>query len=226
MPELDASSRVQIESGTFAAAFFIWLDIDGDPIRITTSGQNIVFSGTGDPDLDGRTFIAFDHRVIQVGDVSNSESGSDTLTIQLSGIPSIDGAFMAEIADTAKWRGRTVRLWMQVYDETGQTPRGAIIPYYTGYASAVRVIPSPKVQVVQLEVENYLAAFNEPSNRSYLNQSDYDPTDISAAATLAAANMGRGTPTTGGTGGSLSGGAGGGGVDSGGYQLPLPGRYQ
>jgi hypothetical protein len=194
MPAIDSTALAQIETGAFGPAYFIWIDVLDDPIRITTFGQNVTFASTGDSDLDGNSFISFDHRAIQVGDVSNSDSGSDTLTVDLSGITGIDDTLMNEIATTGNWRGRTVRLWMQVYDPLGTTAHGAIVPYYTGYASTVKILPAPETQTIRLEVENYLAIFNQASNRSYLNQKDYDAADTSAQATLAAANMGRGSP--------------------------------
>lgn len=207
MPTVDALGTNTLASH-HAEAFFVWINFVGDPLRATTFGQDVPFSGTGDSDLDGNTFVSLDGSVVEVGTVNNSDGGSDTLTIDLSGIPSIDAATMAEIADTTKWRGVTVRLWMQIYDETGESPRGAIVPYYTGYASSVKVLPTATTQTIRLEVENYLAIFNQASNRDYLNQKDYDSADNSAQATLAAANMGRGAPSAGGGGGGFGAGMG------------------
>jgi len=110
MPALDSTALTQVQSGQFAPAYFIWVDVVGDPIRITTFGQDTTFSSTGDADLDGNLFHSFDHRVISVGDISNTDNGSDTLPVTLSGIPSIDSALMTEIAVTSNWRGRTVRV--------------------------------------------------------------------------------------------------------------------
>lgn len=191
MPEVDSTAQAQLDTRAFAPAYFIWVDVVGDPIRITTLGSDVTFAGSGDNELDG-TFLSFDHRVIDVSEVAHSESGSDTVTVTLSAIANIvDSGLLAAIADTTNWRGRTVRLWMQVYDPAGTVPQGAVVPYYTGYASAASIKPAADSQTVQLQVENYLAAFNQASNRDYLNQQDYDPDDNSAAGTLAAANMGR-----------------------------------
>lgn len=214
MPTLDSTAQAQIASGQFAPAFFIWIDIAGDPIRITTFGQDVTFSATGDADLDGKLFYSFDHRAISVGDISHTDNGSDTLTVTLSAIASIDSTLMNEIANTANWRGRTVRVWTQVYDPTGVTKQGAIVPFYTGYGSSVKIMPAPDSQSIALEIENYLASFSAASHRSYLNQSYYDAADISAAATLAAANMGHGVSTDGATSPG-SGGFGGGGRGNG-----------
>lgn len=224
MPNLDSAAVAQIETGEFAPAFFIWIDFLDDPLRASTLDTTVTFAGTGDPDLDGQTFIPFNSKVVDVGDVSNSENGSDTLTVKLSGIPSIDADVMAEIADETKWLGRIVRLWIQVYDGTGSVKHGAISAYYTGYASNISVEPGPVTQTISLEIENYLAASNQASNRSYLNQKDYDPADNSAQATLASANMGRGAPAGGGGGGGSAGqvrGGGGGGHSGGGGTVSL-----
>lgn len=187
MPTLDATAKAAVESQAFAPAYYLWLDIDGDPLRVTTFGAETILSGTGDDELNG-TYAAFSGALLAIGDVSNSESGSDSLTISLSGILDPDEDMLNDIGNTAKWQGRPCRVWFQVYDESGVTPQGAIVPLYTGYMSSVGLQSEPEQQLIQLNVENWLAAFNQPSHRSYMNQKDYDPADDSAAATLAASN--------------------------------------
>jgi hypothetical protein len=188
MPTLDSTAKAAVESAAFAPAYFIWLDISGDPLRITTFGQDVVFASTGDTDLDGYTFTAFGGQLLDISDIYNSEKGSETLTITLSGIVSMDASLVAEVANKALWQGRTCRVWTRIYDETGATPQGAIVPFYTGYMSACKFRGAPETQAIELSVENYLAFFSEASNRSYLNQKSYDTADTSAAATMAASN--------------------------------------
>lgn len=215
MPVMDSTAKAAIASPGFAVAFFFYLDVSGDPQRYTTLGKNMTFASTGDADLDGFTFTAFDGRALDVGDVSNSESGSDTLIIDMSGLVSIDTTFLNEIGDRTLWQGRTCRLWFAIYDVAGVTQQGAIVPYYTGYMTSVEIADSPKTQTIRLNVENYLATFDQASNRSYMGQKDYDSADTSAAATIAAVNGARhagGTANSGTTGafsGSLSGATGG-----------------
>ena len=207
MPPFDTTASAALSGGVVAPAYFIFLDVVGDPVRVTTYGANVTFASTGDADLDGNTFSAIDSRVVTVGDVVNSDTGSDTMTVDMSGIVTIDTTFLNEIGDVSKWRGRTARIWVQIYDGS-LTVQGAVAPVYTGYMSSVEILPSPETQVIRLNIENYLAAFNQASNRSYLNQADYDAADTSAAATIAAANGAlRGTsvadgssPTSGGSG--------------------------
>jgi hypothetical protein len=188
VPALDTTAKAALERSIIVPAYFIWLDIGTDDLRITTYGQDVTFSGTGDTDLDGNTFVAFGGPWIDLSEISNTEGGSETLTITLSGIVSMDTTILNDIGDKTLWQGRTCRVWTQLYDETGTAKQGAIVPLYTGYMSAVSVKASPTEQAIILSVENYLAFFSAASNRSYLGQKDYDAADTSAAATLACAN--------------------------------------
>jgi hypothetical protein len=201
MPTLDTTAQAAVV-GNIAVAWFLYLDILADPLRVTTFGADVAFTSTGDSDLDGHTFTAFGGPLIEVGDVSNSDSGSNTLSITLSGIVSMDTTMLNDIGDVTKWQGRMARIWFQIYDTTGVTPQGAIVKYYTGYMSKVTIGAQPSQQTIQLSVENYLAFTTQASNRSYLSQKDYDAADTSAGASIAAAN---GLRSASGGGGSYSG---------------------
>lgn len=207
MPTMDSTAKTALENVIVTPAFFIFIDIAGDPVRVTTYGADVTITGSGDTELDG-TYSAINAQLVNVGDVSHSDNGSDTLVIELSAILGIDTALMNELGDRTKWQGRPVRLWFRLYDETGVTAQGGYVPYYTGYASAAEVSVAPGEQAFRLKVENYLAAFNQASNRSYLNQKDYDAADTSASASIAAANgtVRHGAGTRAGIGGG-SGGA-------------------
>ena len=142
MPDLDSTAQAAVET-TFAPGWFIFLDVDGDPIRVTNVGVDVTFTSTGDADLDGFTFVSFGGQNLSVGDIGNSDSGSDTLQVALSGILGLDTTLLNDIGDRTKWQGRTARIWMNVYNESGDTPQGAICPFYTGYMSRVGLVSSP-----------------------------------------------------------------------------------
>jgi hypothetical protein len=143
MPTLDSTAKAAAAAQAIAPVFYVFLDVVGDPVR-TTTGPGATFAATGDSDLDG-TYSAVDPRFLTVGDVVQQESGSDTLTVSLSGIASIDTALLNEIGDVTKWRGRVARLWMQVRDASGAV-QGAIVPFYTGYMAAVSILPRPRAR--------------------------------------------------------------------------------
>jgi hypothetical protein len=125
--------------------------------------------------------------VVTVGDVKNAEGGSETLSFALSGIVGPDSDLLDMIGDPSLWRGRSARLWAVIYDETGEQ-QGAVWPIYTGRMSAVQLMGSPSGQTVKLDVESYLASLKQASNRSYLDQAEFDPLDNTAALTIGAAN--------------------------------------
>ena len=218
MPQPDATAIAALEGPALSVAYYIYANIDTG-LRFTTFGSETIISGSGDAELDG-TYPAFGGQLLEVGDVNNSDGGSDTLVLRLSGITSIDSDLINDIGDRTKWQGRIFRIWFRCYDESGVSPQGAIVPLYTGYMSTVRITGEPKMQAIEIGIENWLAAFSQASNRSYLNQKDYDAADISAEATIAAANgMRRDTGATGpigggGFGGFTGGGTGGGGIGS------------
>lgn len=167
---------------------FAFLDFRDDPIRVTNAPYSFTFAGTGDPDLDGHTFRAVDPRVVSVGAVKAREGGSDTLTLQLSGLAGVDDELMTEVGDRARWAGRDCRLWRGMLDPANLQRVGQLWSYFTGYMATPRVLGDRQSQVIQLEVETYLAFFGQASNRSYLDQRSYDPNDGSAELSIAIAN--------------------------------------
>lgn len=206
MPLLDPTAEAAV-AAPFARADFLFLDIAGDPLRVTTHGKDVTFTGTGDADLDGFTFVSFGGQLLDISNVGNADSGSDTRTITLSGILDMDLTLLDDIGNKALWQGRTVRTWFQLYDPNGATAQGAIVQDYTGYMSKVSVPTAPDSQKIVLSAENYLAFTTQASNRSLLNQKDYDPSDTSAGATIACSNgLSRSTGATASTGvpGSVS----------------------
>ena len=60
--------------------------------------------------------------------------------------------------------------------------------FYTGYMTVPKLVGDSNGQTIALTIENYLNYMSAASNRSYLNQSAYDPGDKSAEAAIAVAN--------------------------------------
>lgn len=167
---------------------FCYLDIRDDPVRVTNAPYGFAFAGTGDEDLDGFTFDAVDPRLVTVGTVKAKEGGSETLALQLSGLPGIDGDLLNQIGTRANWQGRDARLWKALLDPRDPTRILSIWAYFTGYMAVPRISGSRTSQTIDLEVETYLAFFGQASNRTYLDQASFDPGDRSAELSIAIAN--------------------------------------
>jgi hypothetical protein len=127
----------------------------------------------------------------------------------MSGLLVNNADFLAIIGDKTKWQGRTARLWFYCVNEN-EAQVGSIIPYYTGYMNEVSIAGSAESQTVTLTIENYLVSIAGAQNKTYLIQNIYDAGDLSAEASISAANgmAGAGAYNYGPGGGNGSGGGG------------------
>jgi hypothetical protein len=206
---VDATTQAALEGSILNWRALIYADIDGDVLRATTGLYDRAISGSGDSELDG-TYESYDHNMIEVGPVKHNETGSDTVAISLNGIlvnldpilerdldPIYDrsgGNILARtsdllnvIGDKTRWQGRAARLWFYCVDEN-ETQVGSIIPYYTGYMNDIVISGSADSQIITLTIENYLASLAGAPNQTYMMQNLFDSGDLSANATLGAAN--------------------------------------
>ena len=184
----DAIAAAALAADVRRPVTFCFLDIAGEPVRVTDAPYDVTFVDTGDEDLDGFTFMAVDARVVSVGVVKAKEGGTDTLTLKLSGLDGVDGDLMNQIGVRANWQGRDARLWKALLDPVTLQFVGAVWAYYTGYMAVPKIIGDQNSQTISLDVETYLAFFNQASNRTYLDQDQYDPNDKSAELSIAIAN--------------------------------------
>lgn len=207
----DSTAVAALSAEHLKPAFFGYLDFVGDPLRATTWPANIMFSGTGDDDLDGYTFEAFKAEFIDVGEVKYQDGGSESVTARLSGLILPDADLLNTINDETNWKGRDGRLWQSVYN-AANVQQGLVWNYYTGTMVDVQIEGDPGRQVISVTLETYLASLSEASHRTYLDQADFDPDDHSAEAAIAIANGNTGTTLVGGGGaGGYVGATGGGG---------------
>lgn len=183
----DSTHAAALSASVIKPVFFIWLDIQGDPVRANTSGRDVTPSGTGDPDLDGQTFIGIGADVLEVSPVKFKEGGSESVAVRLSGIPGLDDDTLATIETTTNWRGREARLWRTVRN-AANVQQGGFHAYYTGRMTGLAHSGSVSGQSLTLTIESYLAVLSEASNRTYLDQERFDPGDLSAKAAIAIAN--------------------------------------
>lgn len=211
MSRPDATAAAALQAQVLEPVFLAWLDIDGDEVRANSSGVDMTITGSGDAELDG-DYIGISHEVVTISSVKFNDGGTDTVTAELSGIPGLDDDSLAQIADPANWRGRPARLWRIIRNSSG-VQQGGIQAYYTGYMTGLTMRGGERGITVVVRIESYLAALTRASNRTYLDQADFDPGDLSAKAAIAIFN---GTSTGGATPRGSGGGSGGRGILDGG----------
>lgn len=182
---VDSTTQAALEAPLLYWRALIYADFDGDTLRATTNIYNKTISGSGDDELDG-TYDAYNNNIIEISPVSHNETGSDTVSVTMSGIIS-NSDLLNLIGDRTKWQGRTARLWFYCVD-ANETQVGSIIPYYTGYMNDITISGTAEAQRIALTIENYIVSLSGAPNRTYMMQKLYDSGDESAAATLSAAN--------------------------------------
>lgn len=187
MSNVPSAVQTALEAQSVPIRWVCYLDVLGDPDRITTGLYDKTFSGTGDPDLDGYTYSSFTNATISVSDVKHDESGAETVVVRVSGLVVNDAAFLALMGDKTKWQGRSARLWWYVVD-ANEAQVGSVYGYYTGYMNDISIKGSAASQVVEISIENYLVSIFKTGSKTYQMQGDFDANDKSAAASLAAAN--------------------------------------
>lgn len=199
---VDATTQGALEATVLYWRMLLWADFDGDPLRATSGLYDRTISGSGDAELDG-FYDSYDHNLISVGPVKHNETGSDTVTVTMSGLL-LNADLLNMIGDRTKWQGRSARLWFYCADEN-ETQVGSIIPYYTGYMNDVMIAGSPSEQRITLTIENYLATLSGAPSQTYMMQNLFDAGDLSANATLGAANgIGSGSGVSSAVGGGAS----------------------
>lgn len=184
----DLAAGAALDATVRRPVTFAFLDLAEGPIRVTDAPYSMQFSDTGDEDLDGHLFEAMDPRFVGVSVVRAKASGTDTVTLTLSGLKGVDDETLETIGTRANWQGRDARLWKAMLHPTELTRLGAIWSYYTGVMSVPKIVGDVSGQTIVLELESYLAFFGQASNRSYLDQDQYDPGDRSAELAIAIAN--------------------------------------
>lgn len=165
----------------------VYLDFDGDPLYATDCPfGSLTFSATGDADLDN-TFLAIEPDLQSISPITHTSENTNTVTFTLTGLITFDAALMTVIGDRTNWVGREAVIWYVLFDaDAGQV--GVPWRHYTGRMVNAEYGGDEGVGSVTVSAENYLASLSEASNRSYMDQEDFDAGDLSAAATLAAVN--------------------------------------
>ena len=101
----DGTAIAALSGEVIKPVFYAFLDIDGGQVRCNTSGADVTPTGTGDADLDTHAFTGISGAFIDIGEVAYRAGGSESVTATLSGIPSVDDATIALLADPASGAG-------------------------------------------------------------------------------------------------------------------------
>lgn len=183
----DATAQAELDQSINEPGYCAFLDLVGDPLRVTTAPYSMTFAGTGDAQLDGHTFDAQDGLLMRVSPVEMKEGGGSTVTATLSGLIGIDTDTLNIIGDKSKWQGREAVLWAMMIDPDGDRV-GNIWTFYRGYMTVPKIVGDRDGQTIIMTIESWLNFMSQPSGRTWLSQKRYDDGDASAEASIAIAN--------------------------------------
>jgi hypothetical protein len=192
----DSTAQAALDAAINEPAYIAYLDIAGDPIRVTTAPYSLPISGTGDADLDGHIFDAQDGLMMGISSVEAKEGGGSTVTATLSGLIDLDAETMTVLGDKANYQGRLARLWCLMLNPDG-SKTGNIWSFHTGYMTGLKIGGDQTSVTITLTIESFLAFMTQPSNRTWLIQDKYDAGDKSAEAAIAIANSIKGNALVG-----------------------------
>lgn len=185
----DSTASAALSESVINPVYFVYLDFVGVPVLANTSGANITPSGTGIAKLDGNEFVGVDGQFADLSPIRTADGGSKSITATLSGIPgdAVDDDVLAILDDPTQWRSRDADVW-QIIRDASNTQQGGYRTWCAGRIVALNHGGDERGLKITVQIEGYLAALAEASNRTYLDQERYDATDLSAAAAIAIAN--------------------------------------
>lgn len=157
-------------------AWFVYLDIEGDPL--------FAWSGTFDVELTGQSDTLLNNTwtgtsgLIEIGEIGDSEGGSPSVPITLSGVDPADTAFLEIIAEARLWQGRRAIIWHTYVNDDGLLafdPRRV----KTGRMDGLRFRQDAASAVISVDIEGFAAQSAIPLNTRYAEQREVDPDDKS-----------------------------------------------
>lgn len=160
--------------------WFLWLDVEGDPLRMHTGLGEITFgaSETGDPALDGYTFTGLG-QLATIGQIQESENGSGPVSITVPGVDPEVAGFKPFIADARRWQFRRAVLWFSYVTADGTGLVDSPEREKTGRMDDMDIEHSGDTCTITLNLEGFAASSGPPLNSRYADQAEIDPDDIS-----------------------------------------------
>ncbi|MCD1591814.1 hypothetical protein K7H13_13755 [Qipengyuania citrea] len=212
------SAKLRNEFG-ITPAIFGWFDFKSGPVGVWTGTHPITPKGTGDIELDNKTFDPLVNGApINIGTNNFSYQGSEAFTLSMA-IPESPSTYVqAASVDPEEYQARTAILWraMMVTAPTpGQEGIWAFRRVRAGAMDELSISYNGKEHLFTLTIEAHASMISAATGSNWLDQKRFDPLDTSQDFAVSIANN-PSNPSRGAAGGSYGGGGGGGGRGGGG----------
>ena len=174
---MSGAMESEVVKSTIRSVWIVRLDIKDDPILAWTGWGPFSPTGTGDDALDGNTFEGLGP-IDAISDVEDTESGSQSVTLELPGVDLNDDALRQIVLNAETWQFRQAWIWYGLLNETFNVIADPT-RIKTGRMDQMRVSHTGKTGTVSVTVESYQAYAAEALRTRYSQQKDVDPTDKS-----------------------------------------------
>jgi hypothetical protein len=189
--DIHSATSTALSQDTVVEAWFIRLDILGDPVQIWTAARDIMFTGptaTGDPKLDGLLFEGMGE-LGGIGQIVDGRGGSQAVQLTLPGIDLADDALRQVVFNKNRWQRRQAWIWISTLDGDYNII-GRPFRVKTGRIDKMNVGQGRDGQnFVSVTIESHQAYAGEILNTKYSEQRELDSTDTSQDYVHALANM-------------------------------------
>lgn len=168
-------SKEQLYVGWYA-----WLNFADDPLYAWTGTHDVTFgaSETGDPLMDGQTFLAVG-ALAQIGKINDTLDGANPISLTLQAVDPSESVYEELIANEKAWQRRRAVLWYAPVT-IGQQAIVAPVRVRTGYMDNLRLIHSnERTAYITIDIEGHAALAQQASETRYIEQSEINPNDIS-----------------------------------------------
>ncbi len=168
--------EAEAEKTVVRPAWFVFLDIKDDPLRLWTGPMGITLSATGDTPLNGNWSPG--SGLVDIGEIVEDENGSGPTRLEMSAVDPAQPAFKQIIADGRLWRRRRAIIWLSYINEAGAlafTPRRK----KTGRLDDLRMSQGVAEAIISINIEGFAARSGEALGTKYSEQRDIDPSDKS-----------------------------------------------
>lgn len=175
--DLTAGMVTEVALPLITPVWFIRLDITTDPVIAWTGFSDFTPSSTGDTAFDTFTFIGIGD-VGQIGQIVDTDAGSQALKLKLPGIDLNDDVLKQVITNSETWQNRRAWIWYGLLN----TAYGVIVDptrVKTGKMDQLRVTGSGETGIVEVTIESHQANISEPLNTHYSGQINLDASDTS-----------------------------------------------
>lgn len=174
---LDPVLEAELAKAHIRPVWIVRLDIDTDPVLLWTGRGDFTPIGTGDTELDGRTFTGIGN-IGEVGAIQDTERGSKALSLKLPGVDLTKPILAQVVNDLRLWQFRDAWMWFGLLDTSNNV---IVNPFRvkTGRMDTMTLNNTGEKGEIEAIIESHQSFAGRSLGTRYSEQKEIDATDTS-----------------------------------------------